>query len=382
MSDRTGIEWTEATWNPLRGCSRVSEGCRHCYAEGIAARFSGAGQPYEGLARIVTRHDRKSEARWTGKVVLAPKNVLQQPLRWGRPRLIFVNSMSDLFHEAVPDDWIDQVFAVMAAATCHTFQILTKRPERMRAYISSPATVDRVLMRARELDPTLWYLDWPMPNVWLGTSIEDQPTAETRLPYLCRTPAAVRFVSAEPLLGQVDLFAALGGGSGIHQVIVGGESGPAARPMHPAWARLLRDQCNAAGIAFFFKQWGEWLPTGGVDAYIFGPKRQRQYPASEGVSMLSDGRVCLMDFSVADHAQRIRDGKAFNSRAVEVDERALADFAASVRDPSRELDNPLGYQWLYRVGKRKAGRLLDGVLHDAMPAPLNPQSAPHERIWA
>lgn len=332
MSDRTGIEWTEATWNPLRGCSRVSEGCRHCYAEGIAARFSGAGQPYEGLARIVTRHDGKSEARWTGKVVLAPKNVLQQPLRWGRPRLIFVNSMSDLFHEAVPDDWIDQVFAVMASATCHTFQILTKRPERMRAYISSPATVDRVLMRARELDPALWYLDWPMPNVWLGTSIEDQPTAETRLPYLCRTPAAVRFVSAEPLLGQVDLFAALGGGSGIHQVIVGGESGPAARPMHPAWARLLRDQCKAAGIAFFFKQWGEW-----ADADAFGD-------VARPLNFADAGRF----------AQRL--GVPFEHHS----------------DGST----------LVRVGKRKAGRLLDGVLHGAMPAPLNPQSAPHERTWA
>ncbi|MGB3026893.1 DUF5131 family protein [Paradevosia shaoguanensis] len=364
MSDRTGIEWTEATWNPLRGCSRVSEGCRHCYAEGIAARFSGAGQPYEGLARLVSRPDGKSEARWTGKVVLSPASVLTQPLRWTRPRLIFVNSMSDLFHEAVPDEWIDQVFAVMAAATCHTFQILTKRPERMRSYISNPETVDRVLMRARELDPALWYLDWPMRNVWLGTSIEDQPTADTRLPYLRRTPAAVRFVSAEPLLGQVDLFAALGlsvhhhpdnrqstalnalvigaagralqesGGAGIHQIIVGGESGRNARAMHPAWARLLRDQCNAAGIAFFFKQWGEW-----VDADAFGDATARP----------------PLNFADAGHlAERL--GVPFEHHS----------------DGST----------LIRVGKRKAGRLLDGVLHDAMPALFNPQSAPHERIWA
>lgn len=336
MSDRTSIEWTEATWNPLRGCSRVSEGCRHCYAEGIAARFSGPGRPYEGLARLVTRPDGKSEARWTGKVVLAPASVLQQPLRWGRPRLIFVNSMSDLFHEAVPDDWIDQAFAVMVAATCHTFQILTKRPERMRSYISSPETVDRVLMRARELDPALWYLDWPMRNVWLGTSIEDQPTADTRLPYLRRTPAAVRFVSAEPLLGQVDLFAALGipvHEAGIHQIIVGGESGRDARAMHPAWARLLRDQCNAAGIAFFFKQWGEWA---GADAF-------------------GDAAARPLNFADAGHlAERL--GVPFEHHS----------------DGST----------LIRVGKRKAGRLLDGVLHDAMPALFNPLSAPHERIWA
>ncbi|GGF38485.1 hypothetical protein GCM10011321_31760 [Youhaiella tibetensis] len=364
MSDRTGIEWTEATWNPLRGCSRVSEGCRHCYAEGIAARFSAPGQPYDGLARLVTRPGGTSEARWAGKVVLAPESALKQPLRWTRPRLIFVNSMSDLFHEAVPDEWIDQVFAVMAAATCHTFQILTKRPERMRAYISSPATVDRILMRARELDPALWYLDWPMPNVWLGTSIEDQPTADTRIPYLRRTPAAVRFVSAEPLLAPVDLFAALGvsvhhhpanrqttalnalvitaagralqesGGSRIHQVIVGGESGRRARPMHPAWARLLRDQCKAGGIAFFFKQWGEWTDA---DVAFDGA-------APHPLNFADAGRL----------AEQL--GVPFEHHS----------------DGST----------LVRVGKRKAGRLLDGVLHDAMPAPLNPQSASHERIWA
>jgi protein gp37 len=290
MSDRTAIEWTDATWNPLRGCTRVSEGCKNCYAEIMAARFSKPGQWGHGLATMArVHHTGKIDHRWTGKVILVEDH-LDQPLRWKKPRRIFVNSTSDLFHESVPDDWIDRIFAVMALAPQHTFQVLTKRPERARAYLSNP---DR--RRASATHAALWHatgkwnmpddisLLWPLPNVWLGTSIEDQATADARIPHLLETPAAVRFVSAEPLLGPVDLtevahhrpdlrafviYDALRGYGGfqgnrmnrLDWVIVGGESGPGARPMHPDWARSLRDQCQAAGVAFFFKQWGEWAP--------------------------------------------------------------------------------------------------------------------------
>jgi protein gp37 len=307
MADRTAIEWTDATWNPLRGCTRVSEGCKNCYAEIMAARFSKPGQWGHGLATMArVHHTGKIDHRWTGKVILV-EDQLDQPLRWKRPRRIFVNSTSDLFHESVPDEWIDRIFAVMALAPQHTFQVLTKRPERMRAYIAGwrlqLAAAERnacVALAAADMmripdghpafegfgdpeEPNVVLSRWPLPNVWLGTSIEDQATADARIPQLLATPAAVRFVSAEPLLGPVDLtevahhrpdlrafviYDALRGYGGfqgnrmnrLDWVIVGGESGPGARPMHPDWARSLRDQCQAAGVAFFFKQWGEWAP--------------------------------------------------------------------------------------------------------------------------
>lgn len=276
MGDKTKIEWTEASWNPLRGCSKVSAGCRNCYAEGVANRFSGAGQPYEGTIK---------DGRWSGHVRLVPE-VLDQPLRWQRPRLIFVNSMSDLFHEEVPFDFIDQVFAVMALAPHHTFQILTKRPERMREYVQTrrenvveelafdPPDGQQVidLLGGRWEAPQIGeygrveipgYFDnveipWPLPNVWLGVSVEDQAAADERIPLLLQTPAAVRWLSCEPLLDEVDLND-YWGESGIDWVVVGGESGPHARPMHTDWARALRDQCLDAGVPFHFKQWGEWV---------------------------------------------------------------------------------------------------------------------------
>jgi protein gp37 len=294
MADRTAIEWTDATWNPLRGCTRVSEGCKNCYAEIMAARFSKPGQWGHGLATMArVHHTGKIDHRWTGKVILV-EDQLDQPLRWTRPRRIFVNSTSDLFHESVPDEWIDRILAVMALAPQHKFQVLTKRPERMRAYLANDWTPGRFIRMTskvaadwgKELTAN-YVIDGPagliLPNVWLGTSIEDQATAAARIPHLLATPAAVRFVSAEPLLGPVDLtevahhrpdlrafviYDALRGYGGfqgnrmnrLDWVIVGGESGPGARPMHPDWARSLRDQCQAAGVAFFFKQWGEWAP--------------------------------------------------------------------------------------------------------------------------
>jgi len=283
MADRTKIEWTDATWNPVRGCTRVSEGCRNCYAEVMAARFSDPGQWGHGIARRVTLPNGTTDHRWTGKVALA-EHLLDQPLRWRAPRHVFVNSTSDLFHESIPEDWIDRVFAVMALAPQHTFQVLTKRPERMRRYLQ--ALDIRRLVRAalpfiagKDNEVALW--DIPLPNVWLGTSIENQITADERIPVLLDTLAAVRFVSAEPLLGPVRLpgliqYASPGNcvsidGDWWHEpgscslcrpaldwIITGGESGPGARPMHPDWARMLRDQCHEAGVAFFFKQWGEW----------------------------------------------------------------------------------------------------------------------------
>ncbi len=260
MSDKTGIEWTDATWNPIRGCSRVSEGCKNCYAERVAARFSKGKEAYAGTI---------TDGRWNGQIRVVD-DAMEQPLRWKRPRRIFVNSMSDLFHENIPQDVVPKVFRIMRAAKQHHFQVLTKRPERMRNLVTG-----------------IWGDD-PAPNVWLGVSVENQRTADERIPLLLQTPAAVRFLSCEPLLGQVNLIPFLkqiacddctqgvmdkenphlfgrcdcschDGLGRLHWVIVGGESGTGARPMQTEWARQLRDQCQAAGVAFFFKQWGEWL---------------------------------------------------------------------------------------------------------------------------
>jgi protein gp37 len=199
---------------------------------------------------------------------LAPEHILTAPLRWKKPRTIFVNSMGDLFH--CPHEWIDQVFAVMALAPQHTFQVLTKRAERMRGYMNHPRRRFIVEKTARILhnqggtlpQHAIAYFTScpaPLPHVWLGVSVEDQKRADERIPDLLHTPAAVRFISAEPLLGSIDLQGAV---PALDWVIVGGESGPGARPMHPDWARSIRDQCGAAGVPFFFKQWGEHAPNG------------------------------------------------------------------------------------------------------------------------
>lgn len=314
MADKSKIEWTDATWNPIRGCSRVSEGCRNCYAETVANRFCGQGSPYEGVVQIDA--DGKGLGKWNGQIKFVEKRLLD-PLRWKTPRKIFVNSMSDLFHENVTDEMLDRIFAVMALCPQHTFQILTKRPDRMLAYMSKarpnnmchiasqlvPWYVWRAVnllqvgLRGEHMCPIGWDLDdedretiaafkgWPLPNVWLGVSVENQKAADERIPLLLQTPAAVRFLSVEPMLGRVDLMSidylqavAQPGWQGekrypfpnmpdewrtkllhlLDWVICGGESGPGARPMHPDWARSLRDQCMAAGVPFFFKQWGEW----------------------------------------------------------------------------------------------------------------------------
>lgn len=291
MGANSGIEWTDATWNPLRGCTRVSEGCVNCYAEIMAARFSKPGQWGHGLAEIVKKPDGSIDHRWTGIVRAMTGDTLMLPLYWKKPRRIFVNSTSDLFHEALPDEAIDRVFAIMALSPQHTFQILTKRSERMREYLgrtksgwaAGSATKLRVANDAKILAETVeqeklaadLFCDpdvvgrqykWPLPNVWLGVSAENQEAWNERIEHLGATPAAVRFVSAEPLLGPIDTGNAFdlppdnSPYCPIDWVICGGESGPNARPMHPGWARSLRDQCIAAGTPFFFKQWGEWSP--------------------------------------------------------------------------------------------------------------------------
>lgn len=273
----TKIEWATKTWNPLRGCSKVSEGCRNCYAIRVASRFGGEGMPYEGLTQAGP-----GGPNWTGKIKLA-LDMLDHPLRWRNPQRVFVNSMSDLFHPDVPDDFIDQVFAVMALCPEHTFMILTKRPARMLEYIIGrqeqvaekiafdPPDGQKVidLFGGRWIPPQIGdfgrvelagYFDgveipWPLPNVWLGVSVENQE-AKHRMDVLRQIPAAVRFVSGEPLLedlGTVDL-------TGIGWFITGGESGPGARPALRDWFRAIRDQCQSAGVAYFHKQNGEWAP--------------------------------------------------------------------------------------------------------------------------
>lgn len=285
MSDQRdgGIAWTDQTWNPVRGCSRVSAGCVNCYAEKVAVRWGGASGPYAGLT---------TNGRWNGTVDLVFEH-LTDPLRWKRPRRVFVNSMSDLFHEALTNEQIAAVFGVMAAAPAHTFQVLTKRAERMQSWFEWAAKGDvthtevraitlaaaRVLGEGfaghakRFIAGAHGELAWPLANVWLGVSVEDQKTADARIPRLLDTPAAVRFVSYEPALGPVDFTyrgcgALLVDGGGekmqgqahapnqVDWIIVGGESGANARPFDVAWARSTIEQCRAAGVAAFVKQLG------------------------------------------------------------------------------------------------------------------------------
>lgn len=254
MSDGTKIEWTDATWNPITGCKVVSPGCTNCYAMKLAGTRmrnhpSRAGLTIDGKAGPVWNGQVRFNIQW-----------LADPLRWKRPRRIFVCAHGDLFYEGVPDWWIDRVFETMGIADYngrgHDFQVLTKRADRMRAYMSARAATGWN-------KPSMATSVFPPRNAWLGVSVEGRGQKE-RIDMLRNTPAAVRFLSLEPLLeplGRLNL-------DGIHWVIVGGESGPAARPMHPDWVRAVRDQCRDAGVAFFFKQWGEWLPPRSAGAAI------------------------------------------------------------------------------------------------------------------
>lgn len=329
----TRIEWTRGddgtagvVWNPTTGCDRVSPGCDHCYAMTMAKRLKGMGSP-----KYQTDGDPRTSGPGFGLAVHS--DALALPFKWRKPKRVFVNSMSDLFHARVPREFVKRVWDVMALTPQHTYQILTKRPDRMERIVSG-------------------FAGSPLPNVWLGTSIEDQDRAEQRLSHLHATPAAIRWVSCEPLLGPVDLgigdphrdhesddvhgyphpricltcsppddeenevkyFRREPGSSGLDWVVVGGESGPGARSMQPGWALSLRDQCAQAGVPFFFKQWGESVAPNHMPEATF------------------------MSWDV--------------------------DNGTSAYD--RDLP--------WRVGKKRAGRLLDGVLHDAYPAAAVPDA--------
>ena len=229
MSDSSGIEWTEATWNPVTGCTKISPGCKHCYADRMAKRLQAMGQ---------------QRYRNGFKVTLQP-DVVELPLSWQRPRLVFVNSMSDLFHRDVPDEFIRRCFKIMEVASQHTFQVLTKRPERVVAMSNA--------------------LPWPA-NVWMGTSVENSDFT-WRIRELARVPANIRFLSVEPLLGPIPRLPL----RAIHWVIVGGESGPNARPMKSEWATTIRDRCVKYNVPFFFKQWG------GVNKKLTGRMLEGRY---------------------------------------------------------------------------------------------------------
>jgi protein gp37 len=219
LSERSKIEWTDATWNPVRGCTKISAGCKHCYAETFAERFRGVkGHPFE----------------FGFDLLLVPEKI-REPLKWRRPKMIFVNSMSDLFHQSVPDEYIVKVAQVMKEASWHTFQVLTKRADRLHRMLGGPLASFSKLS-----------------NIWWGVSVENKKHGLPRIPLLAKSAAGTRFLSIEPLiedLGEFDL-------AGIHWVIVGGESGPGARPLKPEWVRSIRDACTLARVPFFFKQWG------------------------------------------------------------------------------------------------------------------------------
>lgn len=261
--NKSGIVWTDQTWSPVTGCTKVSDGCKHCYAE------------------------REVNGRWSKN----PKSVffgrkftdvqthaakLEEPLRWKKGRKIFVCPRGDLFHEAVPDAFFPEVFAVMAMAKQHTFQVLTKRAQRMQEVLSDHIFYEAVLGEVKKHAKFLEFsdIDWPLPNVWIGVTAENQQAADERIPLLLQTPAAVRWVSVEPMLEAVDMRASCwkswtpNRSTHIDWVVAGGESGPNARPMHPDWVRGLRDQCAEAGVPFLFKQWGEWIPIG--DGTVMG----------------------------------------------------------------------------------------------------------------
>ncbi len=361
----TKIEWTEKVWNPVRGCSRISPGCggaNHqggCYAEKIAARFSGPGQPFEGFAKR-TKHG----GTWTGKMAVV-WDMVDQPIKWRKPRRIFANSMSDLFHKDLPRDDVAVIYGTAIAAVHlrkHTIQILTKRADHMRELLNDGAfwdiandIADSLVMAhtdplARRSDDARatcedYGPDKPPPGIWLGVSVEDQERADERIPDLLATPAAIRFLSCEPLLGPLDIGWAMSrnpldiaGGflkrghfapgletlKPLSWVISGGESGPNSRPAHPDWFRSIRDQCRTAGVPYFHKQNGAWAP---------GECVNKAATRTEKVATWWNGKWDYSSLTAAISAETHRD------------------------------DEPD----VYLVGKKAAGAMLDGKEHREYP---------------
>jgi protein gp37 len=355
------IEWTNKTWNPIVGCSKVSAGCKNCYAISMAWRLQHIHHSAKKYAGTVDK-TAGGQRNWTSAISIpnianlaySDPHGLLEPLSWKKPAMVFVNSMSDLFHDAVPLDILDCIFAIMVLTPKHTYQVLTKRPARMGEYFSAgkEALVQRwedatysMGLCDKDDDPdapaclvhNLCEDSWPEKNIWLGVSVENQQTANERIPLLLQVPAAVRFLSCEPLLGPVDLTTietkdesldlinkygrAVGGACGdlahgIDWIIVGGESGKDARPMHPIWAQSLRDQCQYAGISYFFKQWGVWKP------FVDGDSRKPDYGT-------------------------------FKNNPGDWNDSPVGTFLPDV----------LGLDWgtvMTKVGKKAAGRLLDG----------------------
>ncbi|MDR3495338.1 MAG: phage Gp37/Gp68 family protein [Ancalomicrobiaceae bacterium] len=394
MADGTKIEWTDMTWTPIRArhielqndgsgklrlgwhCERVSEGCRNCYAEGINRRL-GTGLDFKPGNLFRSERDGPAD----GAALFLDDRILTEPLRKRAARMIFVCSMTDLFAHFVPREWIDWIFAIIALSPQHTFQVLTKRPARMREYLSSPATwhriyeivcdlavneIAKVLLIGQEgpyADPTfaphrqrVHLGNWPLPNVWLGVSVEDQPRADARIPILLDTPAAIRWISTEPLLGMLNVLpylfiythtdhAVLTGDGDLSEplpyrdpattkpediasprldwVVCGGESGPNARPMHPDWARSLRDQCAMADVPFLLKQWGSWFSV--LDRDNDDPDWRANYSRHKR----GGNRVLNLAGGCGFHGERVH--------------------------------------IMQRMSKTAAGRTLDGVTHDAYP---------------
>lgn len=404
MADNSKIEWTDATWNPIVGCSHASRGCDHCYAERMAWRLAQMGQEkYQAVAAgeaadnpALDVDDLTYRGVWKGKTFF-DESVLDEPIGWKKRRKIFVCSMGDLFHQSVPFEWVDQVMAVVAACCqWHTFQILTKRPQRMLEYFQSRTAIDdsdRVDRMPQWYQLLTKWLDegiggtlgnsWdrchdaastidlrrPLPNLWLGVTAEDQKAADERIPLLLQCQAAVRFVSVEPMLGPVDITPWLGpvhadaigadwrredvpaiqmGESvfpaadshpwhdGLNWVICGGETGPGSRPMHPAWVLSLRDQCKAAGVPFFFKSWGDWQPIS---------------------QMQPNGDDDLYHPAPANNPEAVRKCKVATS---------VLQLDGTVKN-----EWPVGAMQVFRVGKKAAGNLINGVQWHELPREVN-----------
>lgn len=354
MGDNTKIEWTDATWNPITGCDIESPGCIHCYAMTLAGTRLRNHPSRIGL----TQQAANGSHVWTGDVRFN-EQWLDQPMRWQRPRMIFVVAHGDLFHPLVPDEWIDKVFAIMARNRQHTYQVLTKRAGRMREYMTHPKRHARIIETSFSVPLcAMESCPWPLPHVWMGVSAEDQQRASERIPDLLQTPAAVRWLSLEPLIGPIDLncielpseynitrtcsgrISAItrdhedryySAPASVDWVVAGGESGSKARPSHPDWFRSLRDQCVAAGVPFHFKQHGAW-------AEIDGDKPTRTVE-SDQPSYNSETARCDGFISLDGHFVRSMD---------------------DAREDTR-------YRGLVRVGKKAAGRLLDERTWDEFP---------------